>query len=117
ALPSKLDSHREARRPASRSRATCKERRAVSLTVRLQFRMPEAIDQMVVDHAHRLHEGITDRAADKLKTASLEILAQRIGCCRRCGNFAQRLPVVLLGAPLNKPPQVVIKAAQFVLNF
>jgi len=31
--------------------------------------VPVAADQVVVDHPHRLHEGVADRAADEAKAA------------------------------------------------
>ncbi len=40
---------------------------------------PETIDAMVIDHANRLHMGVADSRADKLKTPLPEIVAQRIG--------------------------------------
>lgn len=43
------------------------------------LRVAEAADQMVVDHPHRLHVGVDDCAADELKAALFEVLAQRVG--------------------------------------
>jgi hypothetical protein len=39
--------------------------------------IPETTDHVVVHHAHRLHEGITDRWSHKVKAAALQIFAHR----------------------------------------
>jgi hypothetical protein len=46
---------------------------------RLRFGViAEAADQMVINHSNGLHEGVTNRRADKLETATLQILAQHV---------------------------------------
>ena len=42
------------------------------------FRVSEAIDRVVIDHAGRLHVGINHRGTNKRKSAPLEILAERV---------------------------------------
>jgi len=37
------------------------------------FPLPETLDQMIVDHPHRLHEGVADRTADELETAPFTV--------------------------------------------
>jgi hypothetical protein len=50
---------------------------------RLRFGViAEAADQMVINHSNGLHEGVTNRRADKLETATLQILAQHVGLRR-----------------------------------
>src|SRR5581483_7896926 len=42
-----------------------------------EFGVAEAGHDVVVDHARRLHEGVTDRRADEAEAAALQILAHR----------------------------------------
>lgn len=42
------------------------------------FRVSEAIDRVVIDHAGRLHVGINHRGTNKRKSPPLEILAERV---------------------------------------
>jgi hypothetical protein len=35
--------------------------------------VPETLDKMIVDHPHRLHEGVADRTADELETAPFTV--------------------------------------------
>ena len=56
--------------------------------------MPEAVDQMVIDHSGRLHEGINDGRPDKFETATGQFL-------RHC--FRDRC----LGGDLPTPPVVI----------
>lgn len=44
----------------------------------LQLGVPEAFDKVVIDHAHGLHEGVTNRAADELEATSLQVFAHGI---------------------------------------
>src|SRR5690242_6939424 len=45
----------------------------------LNLGIAEAVDQMVVDHADRLHVGVDDRRSDKAEAALLQVLAERVG--------------------------------------
>jgi hypothetical protein len=38
----------------------------------------EAIDRVIVDHTHRLHEGIADRRPDKCESSDHEIAAEGV---------------------------------------
>ena len=40
--------------------------------------VPEAIDRVIVYHAHRLHEGVADRRSDELEASTEEIAAEGI---------------------------------------
>ena len=50
-----------------------------------ELRVPKAVDQMVVDHADRLHERVADRGADEFEAPAFQILAHRVGF-RRVGR-------------------------------
>ena len=45
----------------------------------LNLGIAEAVHQMVVDHADRLHVGVDDRRSDKAEAALLQVLAERVG--------------------------------------
>ena len=95
-------SRRSSRRPDS---MRCQARRARGSRVMVGFRcasagMPvaAAIDEMIVDHADRLHEGVDDRRAAEIDAARLQVFgdcARNFGfrrhfadcggnCCDRC---------------------------------
>src|SRR5438132_209631 len=78
--------------------------------------VPEAIHQMVVDHADCLHEGIANRAADELEAAFLKVLAHCIGLRSLVGHLFRGLPSVLLGPMTDELPEVTIKTAKLVLH-
>ena len=40
--------------------------------------MAEALDEMIVDHANRLHEGVANRGADELEATPFQIFAHGI---------------------------------------
>jgi hypothetical protein len=45
-----------------------------------QFLPAEAGDDVIVDHAHRLHVGVDDGASDEAKSALLQVAAHGVGC-------------------------------------
>lgn len=59
-----------------------------------------AVDEMVVDHAGRLHEGIDDGRADELEAARGQLLE----ICTDSGVEAGTLAVVLKLLTLGLPP-------------
>ena len=82
----------------------------------LQLSVPEAIDKVVIHHANRLHESITDRAADELEAPAFQVLAHgiRFGCLGR--NDLHRLPCVLLRLASDELPDVFIECAVLLLH-
>src|SRR5262249_23258315 len=81
-----------------------------------QLGVAETIDQMIVYHAHRLHESITNRAAHKLEASPFQVLAHGIRVRGLRWDFLHRSPGVLLGLVANKSPDVPIKRAEVVLH-
>ena len=71
---------------------------------------------MIVHHAHRLHEGVADRAAHKLETSPFQVLAHGIRFRGLRRDFLDRLPGVLLWLVADKSPNVLVKRAEFVLH-
>jgi len=41
------------------------------------MRVPEAIDDVVIDHPHRLHERVDDRRSHEAESAPAQLLAER----------------------------------------
>lgn len=41
--------------------------------------MPKATDHVVINHAHGLHEGVTDRRADEFEAAAQQVFAHGVG--------------------------------------
>jgi hypothetical protein len=78
--------------------------------------MPEASGDVVIDHAHRLHEGVTDGRANKLESAPQQILAKgfRLGGLR--GYFSGGFPRIANWAPADEAPEVGVEAAEFLLH-
>ena len=52
------------------------------------------MDQVVVDHADRLHEGVADCRADEFEASFLECFAHGIRFGRRGGDVRELFPFV-----------------------
>src|SRR6266496_1825485 len=70
---------------------------------------------MIVHHADRLHEGVTDRRSDKVKAAPLEILAHNVGLHRSRWNLLEGLGRIQSRLPFHKLPDVRVETAEFFL--
>src|SRR4051812_26068933 len=81
----------------------------------LDFRVTEAVQIVIVDHADGLHERVTDRRADELETALREILTQRIGDRRARGDRLSALSPQRLA--VDKAPHVVVETSELALHF
>src|SRR5262252_252103 len=82
--------------------------------LRRNFPVPKTLPVVIVYQSYSLHKRITDRRADELESTLLQIAAQSIGIRRRHRNG--RAPLSLYRPPLNKTPNVFIKASKLVLN-
>ena len=69
------------------------------------FLVAETVDEVVIDHADSLHEGIADGRADKGKTATLQLPAELPGQGRFCGNVLVPLPAVLQRLAVDLVPE------------
>src|SRR5262249_13329030 len=81
-----------------------------------KFRVAEASDKVVVDHADGLHEGVTDCGADEREAAAAQILAHGVGLVCPGGNPLQFLPGVLLRVLANEAPDVLVEGAERFLH-
>ena len=77
----------------------------------------EAMDEVVVDHADGLHEGVADRRADEFEAALFEVLAHGVRFGARGGDVFERFPVVADRRSINKLPEIGIERSEFLLDF
>src|ERR1051326_613367 len=82
----------------------------------LNLLVPEAIRRVIVDHARRLHQGITNRRADELEAALDHVLAHRVGFFRFGRNIGQRPESIDDWFAADKLPQVTIERAELLLS-
>jgi len=78
--------------------------------------VPEAGDEVIVDETGCLHEGITDRGADKAEAALLEVLAQGVGLRGRRRDLFHVFPAVLSRLIADEAPDVTVEAPEFFLH-
>src|ERR1700687_2494933 len=79
------------------------------------LRVSEAINGVIIDHAHRLHKGVADGRPDELETSAQQISAQGIRLRRPRGNLLERSPLVHPRCATDKAPHVGIKTPEFVV--
>src|SRR6267378_798989 len=82
-----------------------------------QFRVAETRNQVIVDHARGLHEGVANGRADEAETALLQIFAEDVGFGGLCREAFVGFPGVLFGLTADEAPNVSVKRAEFFLNF
>src|SRR5687768_16216336 len=78
--------------------------------------MPKTPDEVVIDHADGLHEGIADGGPDEREAASTQILAQPIRVSRTCRHLRPCAPMVLAWLPIDEAPHIGIEAAECCLH-
>lgn len=84
---------------------------------RLLYLLPSrARDHMVVDHAHGLHERITDGGTTESKPPFLEVFAQGVGDSSRRGDFLEAFEPVDGRFMIDEIPEVAVERAEFLLN-
>ena len=82
-----------------------------------QFRVAETRNQMIVDHARALHEGVANGRADEAEAALLQIFAEGVGFGGLCREAFVGFPSVLFGLAADEAPDVGVEGAEFFLNF
>src|SRR5258706_15812375 len=76
----------------------------------------ETVDQVIVDHADRLHVRVDHCRSDEAEPAALEIAAECVRLGGRCGNLTQRLPAILAWSTIDKLPAIRVEASEFFLH-
>src|ERR1043165_9304619 len=79
------------------------------------FPMPEAADEMIVDHADGLHVRVDDRGTDEREPTALEILAHGVGNGGRSRDLANGSPAVPDRPAVDEAPLVRVEAAELRL--
>ena len=79
--------------------------------------MTKTIRSMVIDHAHSLHQGITDCGADEFESTLLQVTRQAIGNGSFRRHFAGIAPGIGNGTTVDELPQVSIEATEILLHF
>ena len=75
--------------------------------------MSRARDEMVVDHAGRLHQGVADRRTDELESALNQITAYGVGFRRARRYLSHASPTVSFRFAADETPQVRVEAREF----
>src|ERR1043166_3594406 len=89
-------------------------RKIVAEAVSSRSAITKTCRRMVIDHAHRLHERITNRRTHKTETAFFQILAHRIGLGSFCRNVFRCNPLVAFWFSADKLPNIFIEAPEFL---
>src|SRR5437763_7129245 len=77
-----------------------------------EVHVARAGDEVVVDHASGLHQGVADCRTDELESAPQQVAAQRIGLRGTRGDIGQAPPPILLWLAADKTPQISIETAE-----
>src|SRR2546430_17330059 len=77
-----------------------------SLPILPELPITETIDEVIVYHSNRLHVGIHDRRTNETESATLKVLAERIGLDRSRGNLSHDLPPVKRWLSVHETPAI-----------
>src|ERR1700752_41783 len=88
-----------------------------SLQILPDLPITETIDEMIVYHSNGLHVSIHDRRTNETESATLKVLAERIGFDRSRGNLSHDLPPVKLCLSVNETPAIGVEASKLFLDF
>src|SRR5258708_7951799 len=88
-----------------------------SLPILPDLPITETIDEVIVYHSDGLHVGINDCRTNETESATLKVLAERIGLDRSCRNLSHDLPPVKLWPSVNETPAIGVEASELFLDF
>lgn len=80
------------------------------------FTLPEAINDMIVEHPGCLHVGVADGRAHKLKAALFQVLTQRVRLNTGHRIVPQSLQLMHDRSSANESPNISIEALKSFLN-
>src|SRR5437773_3446935 len=78
--------------------------------------VPEAADQVIVDHARGLHERVADRRADEAEAPPPQLRAHRVRLRRARRHVLHASPAIVNGLTVDEPPDVRVEAAKLALH-
>src|SRR6266404_8206801 len=93
------------RRRVTRRRVAASSSGTASLTEALHLAVTEAGNEVVVRHAHRLHERIADGRPDEAEVALCQGVAHRVGFTGARREVAERAAAILFGSPAHEAPE------------
>ena len=73
-------------------------------------------DEVIVDHACRLHKGVADRRTDEFESASQQIAAHGVGFSGARWYVSQRSPTILYRVAANEAPEISVETSEFLSN-
>src|SRR3989344_2631312 len=71
---------------------------------------------MVIDHSHRLHEGVTNRRTDEFESAPFQIPAHGVGLPGACRNLLHVPAPVPDRLATGELPDIPVEAAELLLD-
>src|SRR5437588_11233274 len=77
-----------------------------------EIHVARAGDEVVVDHASGLHQGVADCRTGEFESAPQQIAAHRIGFSGARGHIGQTPPASLLWVATDKTPQISVETAE-----
>ena len=81
-----------------------------------ELTIAEAVRNMIIHQARRLHESITDGGSHEVEASFLEVFAHPVGCRGFRGKILRALPGVPDGITVNIPPQERVKSPVFLAD-
>src|SRR5512136_544184 len=79
-----------------------------------QLAVPKAPDQVVVDHAGRLHVRVDDRRADELESPRLKVLADGVRQGRLGRHLGERPQACEHRLAPDEPPDVAVEGSELL---
>ena len=88
----------------------------LAATYAAELRVSRTGNEMIVDHAGRLHQRVANRRTDKFKSAPEKIMAHCIGfnCAR--GHLGHAPPAILDWLPIDEAPKVSVETPEPLLH-
>src|SRR4051812_14847315 len=81
-----------------------------------QFSVTPAVSRVVVDHANRLHECVTNRRADKFEAAFQQIFAHGVRFRAASRQLMAFFPTIHLWFATDKSPNITVERSKLVLH-
>src|SRR5215211_2843509 len=73
-------------------------------------------NEMIVDHADCLHEGVADRGADEFESTAQQVATHRVGFGSTRRYVSERVPTILDRFAVNETPDICVEASEFFFD-